>query len=210
MAAADREIGSYYLPGAWGADHPETVTCGSTIEHLSTASKAVISGHGVAIRESGVAVQLADGLLTAESVQGLPLRRREFALLVSCASGRYAHTLVSEVWGLPNALFHSGFDGVGVSMWAVDDRVAFVFTARILQLHSRSEHPMWAIVRQVRQWLRDLTVAEFRVWFYELRKCVELPHASVIAVGSWLAGRSPSERLMPSPHDWASMAYIGR
>lgn len=147
---------------------------------LAEARATVLSGHALHALDKGAGLLLGPmgaGLwLTADDVERLPPRHRDVALLSACSSGQLSTSLPEEVIGLPTALLGVGFRSVVSTLWPVRDSVAFLTTARFLQV--RSTHPEEsdaALLRQVRRWLRETTSAELMAWLADLHDSVPLP-----------------------------------
>ena len=209
LLSADRAAALAYLDGAIPLDTDNQGTVrDSVLEGLAEAPIAVLSGHARHSRTDGACLEFDDGPLTADLVGRLPRRDRKFAVVVACSSGQLATVLINESIGLPNALLYAGFRGVCASMWPIDDAVAFITLARLLQKHTAGTE-IATDLRGVRQWLREVTAAELRAWIKELHHAVEFDGDDLRYLAEWLAPFGPKATPLNDPVHWAGFTYLG-
>ncbi len=208
----DRIVTAAFLPDSTVIP-PERMTVDAVLMGLINSSSAVLSGHAQHSLTEGGGLVLVDGVLSAESLHGLPVLSRDIIVLSSCSSGQIASDLADESIGLPNALMHAGFRGVCGALWPIGDRNAFIALAKLLQI--RRSSPSLAPheqLREVRRELRTATTAQLQRWVTELVVHTGFSEDSPVVrdLRDWLERYRSGARPLDDPADWAVFAYFGR
>jgi hypothetical protein len=215
---ADRAVALALIPDS--APVAEPVSADTVLEALIDAPVAVLSGHAVHSLAAGGGLDFGtepnelEGprrarWLTAEAVERLPLRDRDWAFLSACSSGQTATDLPDEAIGLPAAFRHAGFRTVIATTWPVQDHVAFIALARFLehQAHHPQDTAAMAL-RQTRNWLRTATREHLAAWLDELAATVAIPGNLTEALLQWWTN-CPDPTPYADPQDWAPYAATG-
>jgi CHAT domain-containing protein len=122
------------------------VTREAMIEALMSADILHFAGHGFLDLADPLrsGLVLADGVLTARDLRGLPVHAR-LVVLNACESGVHAVGLGAELQGFVRALLLAGADLVLCTQLAIDDDVARDFAEHYYgELSSRGSDPMTA------------------------------------------------------------------
>lgn len=164
----------------------------AVLTRIVEAPVVVLSGHAVHSLAEGGGLHLGrtspdpqdregsgegvDRWLTAEAVDRLPLRDRDYVFLSACSSGQTATDLPDEAIGLPSSFLHAGFATVIATAWPVADFTAFVTLTRFLQLRAHNpEQGLVVTMRATRTWLRTLSRQGLLAWIERDLPALDLP-----------------------------------
>lgn len=194
------------------------VRIGSALPAAQAATTLHVACHGRFRRssplESALLLSDEEEITLQMLVSGGVTLPARIAVLSACQTANVEFELVSdEVLGLPTGLLLVGVPGVVATMWAVDDRAAALFSARLYEeLFDAKREPAEAVAVSQR-WLRDASASELQVQVKAMRQALDSADSETDQALSrmWrtLVSRPANDRPFATPEFWAAFVYVG-